>query len=262
MNIEQHQRIKVTVNGREMSVYGEMTILQSLIQEGIHIPHLCYDMRLERANGNCGLCVVELGSGERNVKACQTPIKDGMVITTISDYLEHYRKVRLEQLLSDHNADCIAPCKSTCPANIDIQAYLLQVQSGNYEAALHIIKDRNPFPLVCGRVCPHPCEVACRRNLVDSPVAINHVKRFAADWDMTQKHPWIPRCNQTSGKKVAVVGAGPSGLSCAYYLAIEGHQVTVFERQPYAGGMMRYGIPEYRLPKAILDREIDIMKKM
>jgi formate dehydrogenase major subunit len=262
MNIEQHQRINVIVNGREMSVYGEMTILQSLIQEGIHIPHLCYDIRLERANGNCGLCVVELGNGERDVKACQTPIKEGMVITTMSEYLEHYRKVRLEQLLSDHNADCIAPCKSTCPANIDIQAYLLQVQSGNYEAALRIIKDRNPFPLVCGRVCPHPCEVACRRNLIDSPVAINHVKRFAADWDMAQKRPWIPRCKQPSSKKVAVVGAGPSGLSCAYYLTIEGHQVTVFERQPYAGGMMRYGIPEYRLPKAILDREIDIMKKM
>lgn len=262
MNVEQQPRIKVTVNGREMSVHGGLTILQSLIQEGIHIPHLCYDMRLERANGNCGLCVVELGENKKSVKACQTPVKEGMLITTVSDNLEHYRKVRLEQLLSDHNADCIAPCKNTCPANIDIQAYLLQVQSGNYEAALRIIKDRNPFPQVCGRVCPHPCEAACRRNLVDSPVAINHVKRFAADWDMARSEPWVPRKKPSSGKKVAVVGAGPSGLSCAYYLAIEGHQVTVFERQPHAGGMMRYGIPEYRLPKATLDREIDIVKSL
>jgi formate dehydrogenase major subunit len=262
MSIETRPRIKVTVNGRELTVNSELTILQSLIQEGIHIPHLCYDMRLERANGNCGLCVVELGSGERDVKACQTPIKDGMVITTQSDRLEHYRKVRLEQLLSDHNADCVAPCMMTCPANIDIQAYLRQVESGNFEAAVRVIKDRNPFPLVCGRVCPHPCEAACRRNLVDAPVAINNVKRFAADWDNARENQWIPRKKADSPKKVAVVGAGPSGLSCAYYLAIEGHQVTVFERQPHAGGMMRYGIPEYRLPKATLDNEIDIMKKL
>ena len=104
------KRIKVTVNGREVEVYNNLTILQALLQENIHIPHLCYDIRLERSNGNCGLCVVELGeNGERDVKACQTPVKEGMVICTNSPKLENYRKVRLEQLLSDHNADCVAP---------------------------------------------------------------------------------------------------------------------------------------------------------
>jgi formate dehydrogenase major subunit len=254
-----HKRIKVTVNGREIEVYDNLTILQALLQEDIHIPHLCYDIRLERSNGNCGLCVVELE--DRDVKACQTPIKEGMVICTNSPKLENYRKVRLEQLLSDHNADCVAPCVMTCPANIDIQSYLRHVGNGNYEAAIRVIKDNNPFPIVCGRVCPHTCESECRRNLVDSPVAINYVKRFAADWDMSIG-PWIPDLKPSSGKKIAIVGAGPSGLSAAYYSAINGHDVTVFERQPHAGGMMRYGIPEYRLPKATLDKEIDIMKKM
>ncbi len=254
-----HKRIKVTVNGREIEVYDNLTILQALLQEDIHIPHLCYDIRLERSNGNCGLCVVELG--DRDVKACQTPIKEGMVICTNSPKLENYRKVRLEQLLSDHNADCVAPCVMTCPANIDIQSYLRHVSNGNYEAAVRVIKDNNPFPIVCGRVCPHTCESECRRNLVDSPVAINYVKRFAADWDM-ENGPWIPDRSQSTGKKIAIVGAGPSGLSAAYYSAINGHDVTVFERQNYAGGMMRYGIPEYRLPKATLDKEIDIIKKM
>ncbi|HEY1406438.1 MAG TPA: 2Fe-2S iron-sulfur cluster-binding protein, partial [Spirochaetota bacterium] len=169
-------KIKVTVNGREMEVRSGLTILQALLQENIHIPHLCYDIRLVKSNGNCGLCVVELGDNERDVKACQTPIKEGMVVTTMSPKLESYRKVRLEQLLSDHNADCVAPCVNTCPANIDIQSYLSQVDDGNFEAALRVIKDRNPFPMVCGRVCPHPCEAQCRRNLVDSPVAINYVK--------------------------------------------------------------------------------------
>lgn len=255
-------RIKVTVDGREMEVYGGLTILQALIQEGVHVPHLCYDLRLTRSNGNCGLCVVELDGGKRDVKSCQTPIKAGMVIATRSQKLDAYRKVRLEQLLSDHNADCVAPCVMTCPANIDIQTYLKQVGNGNYEAAVRVIKDRNPFPSVCGRVCPHPCEAQCRRNLVDSAVAINHVKRFASDWDMARPEPWLPRKNAATGKRIAIVGSGPSGLSAAYYSALHGHTVTVFERQPEAGGMMRYGIPEYRLPKATLDKEIDLIRKL
>ena len=124
--ITNKKRIKVTVNKREMEVYEDLTILQALLQEDVHIPHLCYDIRLERANGNCGLCVVEVVEGEsvREVKACQTPIRAGMVINTQTPKLESYRKVRLEQILSDHNADCVAPCVQTCPANIDIREVL------------------------------------------------------------------------------------------------------------------------------------------
>jgi formate dehydrogenase major subunit len=260
--LPQQKRIKVTVNGREIEVFDGLTILQALIQEGQHIPHLCNDLRLERSNGNCGLCVVEIGSDGREVKACQTPIQAGMQITTHSAKLESYRKIRLEQLLSDHNADCVAPCVMTCPANIDIQSYLRQVRNGNYEAAIRVIKDRNPFPSACGRVCPHPCESQCRRKLVDSAVAINHVKRFAADWDMAREKPWTPRVAAPTGKKIAIVGGGPSGLSAAYYLAIKGHAVTVFEKQSYAGGMMRFGIPEYRLPKVTLDKEIGLITSL
>lgn len=262
--VTNHKRIKVTVNNREVEVYDDLTILQALLQEEIHIPHLCYDIRLERSNGNCGLCVVEVSDGniKRDVKSCQTPIKEGMNICTNSEKLESYRKVRLEQLLSDHNADCIAPCVMTCPANIDIQSYLRHVGNGNFEAALRVIKDNNPFPVVCGRVCPHPCEAQCRRNLVDSPVAINHVKRFAADWDMSREKQWVPDKKPATGKRIAIVGAGPSGLAAAYYSAVKGHDVTVFERQAHAGGMMRYGIPEYRLPKAALDKEIGIIKNL
>lgn len=257
-NLASRNRIRIVVNESVVEVYEGMTILQALLQEDIHIPHLCNDIRLERSNGSCGLCVVELKEAEglREVKACQTPVCQGMDITTNSARLEGYRKVRLEQMLADHNADCVAPCAETCPANVDIQLYLRHVADGNFAAALEVIKDRNPFPVVCGRVCPHPCEDQCRRGLVDAPVAINHVKRFVADWDMEKDISWSPKKKPATGKKIAVVGAGPSGLAAAYYSAIQGHDITVFERQPYAGGMMRYGIPEYRLPKKLLDKEI------
>ncbi len=262
--LKNKKRIKITVNKRDIEVYSGLTILQALLQEGIHVPHLCYDIRLERSNGNCGLCVVELHdpTGTREVKACHTPVQENMVIVTNSPNLEHYRKIRLEQVLFDHNADCVAPCVTTCPANIDIQSYLRHAAIGNFQTALKVIRDTNPFPLVCGRVCPHPCEAKCRRNLVDSPVANNHVKLFIDDWDIAQDEPWIPTKQPATGKKIAIVGAGPSGLTAAYYSAINGHDVTVFERQNFAGGMMRYGIPEYRLPKATLEKEVDIITRL
>ncbi len=261
--ISQNEYFAITVNGREVQVRDGLTILEAAQQAGVKVPSLCQDIRLDRSNGNCGLCVVEVGEGKpTDVKSCLTPAKAGMVITTHTPRLEAYRKVRLEQLLCDHNADCVAPCVQTCPANIDIQTYLKHVADGNYEAAIRVIKDRNPFPSVCGRVCPHPCESECRRSLKDEPIAINHVKRFAADWDMARDQPWIPRVGEPTGKRLAIVGAGPSGLSAAFYSALAGHDVTVFERRSHAGGMMRYGIPEYRLPKKTLDEEIGIIQSM
>lgn len=254
--LSERTRVAITVDGREVEVDSGLTILTALQNEGFDVPALCNDVRLERANGNCGLCVVEVGSQHREVKSCITPVEEGMVIQTRSSTIDAYRKVRVEQLLCDHNADCEPPCQQTCPAHIDIQRYLALVADGNFEAAVKVIKDRNPFPSACGRVCPHTCEAQCRRNLVDNAVAINNVKRFAADWDLAREQPWLPTVARPTGKRIAVIGAGPSGLSAAFYAAAAGHEVTVFEAMPHPGGMMRYGIPEYRLPKAVLDAEI------
>ncbi len=255
------KKIMVTIDGEEHEVPANLSILQALREIDIEVPNLCYDVRMEHPNGSCGLCMVEV-EGAGDVRACQTPIAEGMKIITKSDALSTYRKMRLEQLLADHNGDCVAPCVNTCPAHIDIQSYLQEVKNGNYEQALRIIKNNNPFPSACGRVCPHTCEGACRRNLVDEPVAINNVKRFTADLDAASAEHFVPEVAEPSGKKIAIVGAGPSGLSAAYYSAIKGHEVTVFEKEAHSGGMMRYGIPEYRLPKAILDKEIGTITEL
>ena len=152
--------------------------------------------------------------------------------------------------------ECLAPCRQRCPAQINIPKYIQHIKAGEYADALLTIKERNPMPLSIGRVCPEPCSTKCRRQLNDEPVAINYLKRFVADWEMTQQERLPVPVAPDTGHKVAVIGGGPAGLSCAYYLRRLGHQVTILERMPALGGMLRYGIPEYRLPKDILDWEI------
>ncbi|MBO5460320.1 MAG: FAD-dependent oxidoreductase [Ruminococcus sp.] len=146
------------------------------------------------------------------------------------------------------------PCVSRCPAEVDIPGYVALVREGRYADAIRLIRKDNPFPTTCAFICEHPCEAHCRRNIIDAAINIRGIKRVAADY--AGKVP-PPECMPSTGKKVAVVGGGPGGLSSAYYLQLMGHQVTVFETLPKLGGMLRYGIPNYRLPKERLDKDIE-----
>jgi NADPH-dependent glutamate synthase beta subunit-like oxidoreductase len=154
------------------------------------------------------------------------------------------------------------PCKASCPANISICGFISAISQGQYAEGLKLIKREMPFPAVCGRVCPHPCEEACNRGEVDEPIAIEYLKRFLADVDLASDTQYLPEIKEQKEDKVAIVGAGPAGLTTAYYLAIAGYRVTIFEKLPVAGGMMAVGIPEYRLPRNILQGEIDVIKKL
>ena len=155
-----------------------------------------------------------------------------------------------------------SPCKTNCPAHISVQGYLKKAAEGKYAEALELIKKENPFPAVCGRVCARFCEQVCTRGDKDAPVAIDEVKKFIAEQELHSDKRYVPKKKFEKGHKIAVVGGGPAGLSCAYYLAVYGHEVTVFEKQEKAGGMMMYGMPSFRLERDVVDAEIDVLRQL
>ncbi|RJX28034.1 MAG: FAD-binding protein [Dethiobacter sp.] len=248
-------RVRININGQELSGHDDQTILDLARENAIYIPTLCFSGDLE-IYASCGLCLVEVEGMPRLARACATKISDGMVIQTENDKISKARKLALELILSDHRGDCRAPCVMACPANCDAQGYTALVANGQFKEALALIKEFMPFPASIGRVCPAPCEQNCRRNLVEGPVSIRYFKRLVADLDMAGDEPYVPEVGPDTGKKVAVIGSGPAGMTAAYFLRRKGHDVSVFESLPELGGMLRYGIPEYRLPKKVLDAEI------
>lgn len=251
--------INLTINGQKVTAPVGSTILEAARANGIFIPTLCYDEAVE-VYGACGLCVVEAEGVPKLLRSCSAKISEGMVIHTESERVIKSRKIAMELLMSAHDGDCIAPCQLACPANTDCQGYVGLIANGKFDEALELIKETNPLPASIGRVCPHPCEKACRRGKVEEPINIAQLKFFAADIDL-KGASYLPECKPATGKKVAIVGGGPAGLTAAFYLRTLGHEVTVFDMMDKMGGMLRYGIPQYRLPKEILDAEIGLIEK-
>lgn len=215
----------------------------------------------------CGECVevcptnaIRLGQKLCTINEVKNPVRTEFPNDTewgSDKWNPDYRVNRKESLDSG-----TAPCKTECPAHISIPGYLKLASQGRYREALEMIKKENPFPAVCGRVCPALCESACTRNNLDCSVAIDDVKKFIAELDLHEESRFVPVIKHNYDKKIAVVGAGPSGLTCAYFLAVEGYKVTVFEKQKELGGMLQYGIPEFRLQKNVIKAEIEILKEL
>ncbi|MUL03415.1 formate dehydrogenase subunit alpha [Aliivibrio fischeri] len=249
--------MKITIDKQTFTIDEEITLLAAAKECNVEIPSLCGN----NINGEkvpCDLCVVEI-EGQGIQRACETQAVDGMQVITSSEALVKRRQSALNKILSDHYADCEAPCQTACPAGVDIQSYLYHISQDDHQKAIEVIKRTLPMPLSIGRVCPAFCEAECRRGLVDEPLAIRQLKRHAADVDLHAQESYVPPKKADKGKSIAVIGSGPGGLTCGYYLTNEGYSVTVFESMPKAGGWLRYGIPEYRLPKSILDKEIELM---
>ncbi|HPT72834.1 MAG TPA: FAD-dependent oxidoreductase [Candidatus Cloacimonadota bacterium] len=250
--------LTVKLNGNNIQVEPGKTILQVAKDHGIYVPTLCHDEELH-PYGSCWVCAVEVKGRRGFVTACGTEVLNGMEIETDNEAIRNARKMALELLLSNHYADCEAPCKNACPDHVDVQGYVSLIANGQYHEAVKVLKDTLPMPLSIGRVCPAFCERECRRQIVEESVAIRQLKRYAADQDLNDAWSYKPERDTLKGKKVAVIGGGPSGLTCGFYLTTKGYDVDVIEGAPAAGGWLRYGIPEYRLPKAILDKEIELM---
>lgn len=187
-------------------------------------------------------------------QTCPKPVLSTLLYFA-AEYEAHIKEKRCPAAVCE--ALVTSPCRHTCPVGIDVPHYVALIAEGKYKEAVELIRERNPFPAICGRICHHPCEVKCRRGELDEPVAIRSLKRFAADWYFKKETELPPPFPKTKSARVAIIGAGPTGLTCAYFLARLGYPVTVFEAQPVGGGMLSIAIPDFRLPKEVIQREID-----
>lgn len=251
--------IKLSINGQEIEAAAGKTILEVVRENELDdIPTLCHSKELA-PYGSCFVCVVEVEGRKNLVPSCATRIAPGMEVTTRNERITSSRKTAFELLLSNHYADCSSPCMDGCPANVDAQGYIALAAMGELQKAIDLIREKNPLPAVCARVCVRKCEEVCRRMDVDTPVAINNIKRYISDSE--NAYATDPECLPATGKSVAIVGAGPAGLTAAWFLAKEGIKPVVYEAMEKTGGMLRYGIPEYRLPDDVLDREVAYIER-
>lgn len=252
--------IRFVIDGKEITAPSGSTILEAATANGIEIPTLCYHEKVA-LYGACGMCVVEAEGVPKLLRACSAKASDGMVVHTDTPRVINSRKVALELLLSDHDGDCKGPCNRACPAGTDCQGYVGLIANGEYKKAVELIKDKLPLPASIGRICPHPCEKDCRRQFADEAISIAWLKSFVADKDL-EGDTFMPEIQPDTGRSVNIIGGGPAGLTAAYFLKKFGHKVTVYDAMPKMGGMLRYGIPQYRLPKQVLDKEVELIEKM
>ncbi|MDZ7816557.1 MAG: 2Fe-2S iron-sulfur cluster-binding protein [Planctomycetota bacterium] len=252
-------KIKIKVNGQEVFGKPGQTILEVVQEQGLdEIPTLCHSPEL-KPYGSCFVCVVEVEGRPNLVPSCATKIYDGLEVHTKSEKVRKSRKTALELLVSNHYADCVSPCMLGCPAGVDAQGYIALAAMGENRKAIDLIRETNPFPAICGRVCVRKCELSCRREDVDEPVAINFIKRYVSD--DPEAYEGGPERLPSRGKSIGIIGAGPAGLTASWFLGRLGYDTVLYEQFDRAGGMLRYGIPEYRLPDDVLDKEIDYILK-
>ena len=248
--------VNLIIDGVPVQAQAGSTILEAAKAAGIDIPNLCY-MKELGPYGACGVCVVEVKNCPKMLRACSAKVSEGMEVFTKSEKALKVRKLALDLLMGDHDGDCQGPCKLNCPAHTDCQKYVKEIAEGRYADAVATVMETFPIPASIGRVCPHPCEKACRRRLVESPISIAQLKYFAADRVRKDGNAHPIKVAPPTGKKVGIIGGGPAGLTAAFKLVQRGHDVTVYDQMPEMGGMLRYGIPAYRLPKDVLKAETD-----
>ena len=268
---------QLTINGRTVSVESGVSVLEAAYQLGITIPTLCH-LKAEKPHTSCMMCVVKDLATGRLLPACSAPATEGMAVDTESEEVRQERKKVLDLLMSEHVGDCEAPCRTTCPARMDIPQMIRQIAAGRMKEAYETVTEMIALPAVLGRICPAPCEKACRRGRHDLPLSICALKRFVADVHVPElkvsadlaalrSQRGLPSLRSTSraaseSKKIAIIGAGPAGLAAAFHLARAGHACTVFDEHDQPGGQLRYRVSRDKLPLDVLDAEIEIIRQL
>jgi NADPH-dependent glutamate synthase beta subunit-like oxidoreductase len=251
---------RVVIDNREVEVAAGSTLLQAARELGLDVPALCWHAGCQ-PNTTCMVCLVKVKDPDRLVPSCATAAEEGMRVESETEEVRQVRRAALELLLSDHAGECRAPCQLACPLGTDVARMVRQIADGRIEDAIVTVRRDIPLPAVLARVCPTFCERACRRGAVDEPASIRLLQRYVADKSLAAPRPYVPPRKPDSGKRVAVVGAGPAGLSAAHFLLQQGHACTVFERHIKPGGTLRT-IGQDRLPRDVLDAEVTLLENL
>lgn len=252
---------KITIDQTQITCPDGITILAAARSASIAIPTLCHLEGIEPQT-SCLVCVVRVNGSPRLVPACATRVAEGMVIESESPLVRKARRTALELLLAEHAGECFAPCSQVCPARLDIPEMMRQVRENDLFSAIVTARDALVLPATLGHICPGLCEKGCRRASSDQAVSICATHRFIAETDLAAANPYLPPLAPATGRRVAIVGAGPAGLAAAYDLARLGHACTVFDSHAAPGGTLRYGLEPGKLPESILDAEIALLARM
>ncbi len=251
--------LTITIDGHSVEVAPGESVLSAARKLGMDIPTLCHLEKCGPLN-TCQVCLVKING--KLVPSCGTKVAPGLVVESDTTEVHEARRTALELLFSDHVGDCLSPCHRLCPLQLNVPVMLRHIRAGRLYDATIAVRQALPLAAVLGRLCHHPCEQGCRRNSLDDPAAIREMERFVADHDLKSAAPHVPPCKPSSGKSVAILGAGPAGLAAAYFLAREGHAVTVADRRDKPGGTLRSNTTEAELPRVILDAELAHLERL
>jgi ferredoxin len=251
--------LSLTIDGQPVEVSPGDSVLAAARKLGLDIPTLCYVEKCGPLT-TCLACLVRIDG--RMVPSCGTKVTPGMVVESETELVHSARRTALELLFSDHVGDCLSPCNLLCPLLMNIPAMIRHIKAGQLPEAAATVRQSLPLAAVLGRLCHHPCEKGCRRGAHDQAAAIREMERFAADEDLRSPAPHRPWCQPVTGKSVAIVGAGPTGLSAAYFLIRAGHAVKVWDRHEQPGGTLHRSVVEKHLPREVLEAEVGLLRRL